>query len=301
MSEQTLNQHTVTSETVWGWDAFWFAPGDVRRMSTIRGLLCLITAAYFISCWSDASFWYANDGPLSTKRVSTFLQTGGVEDAAQWIVSPLFLADSAWIYYVYLIIGIIVSGLVASGRGGRIACWALWLLLVGWANRAMFLSGLSETLLSLGLFASAVAPSQSSLRSLQRHGVDGPSDWTAGFSERLMAVQITLIGAATFITMLAGRVWFNGVGAYALAAPAEDRTIDLTDSWLVHPLVHESLTHLMMIALPLGFVLAWCGRTNRIGQAILIGWCITVALLTSNWLYAATFGVMVCAIRPANR
>ena len=192
--------------------------------------------------------------------------------------------------------------MVAAGRGGRIACWSLWLLLVGWANRAMIISGLAETLLSLGLFASAIAPPQSSWGFLFARGDRGDQiDWTAGFSERLIAVQITVIGCATFVTMLAGRVWFNGIGAYALAAPVEDRTIDWTDpdSLFVNGSIHESITHLLVIALPIGFVLAWLPKTNRIGQAVLIGWCAVVALLGSHWLYAAAFAAMVLAIRPA--
>jgi hypothetical protein len=283
------------------WELFWFSPATGTPVAPIRGLLCLITAVYFIGCWSDAAFWYTGEGPLSQSRVSSFLQVGGLEDAARWIVSPLFLSDSAWVYHLYLLLGIIVAVTVAAGRGGRLACWSLWLLLVGWANRAMILSGLAETLLSLGLFASAIAPPQSSWRFLRRKDPQNDQPhWTAGFSQRLIAMQITVIGLATFLTMLGGRVWFNGIGAYALAAPVEDRTIDWTtvQSFSENATVQESLTHLMVIALPLGFALAWLQRTNRIGLAILISWCVVVSLLGSHWIYALTFATMVLAIRP---
>jgi hypothetical protein len=273
-------------------------------VAQVRGLLCLITAIYFASSWSDAPFWYSDGGPLSPTRVSTFLQTGGLEDAARWIVSPLFLTGSAWIYRLYLVIGVAACAIVAAGRGGKAACWLLWLLLVGWANRAMILSGLTETLLSLGLFAAAIAPPAPSWQRTPSANDENDEfvDWRAGFSQRLMAVQITLIGLATFVTMLGGRVWFNGIGAYALAAPLEDRSIDWTTrAWFVNPMVHELLTHAMVIALPLGFALAWLHRTNRIGQSILIGWCIVVALLGSHWLYASAVATMVMAIRPVGR
>ena len=280
------------------WQTFWFTPEPVAAVATARGLLCLITAVYFASSWSDVPFWYSDGGPLSSKRVATFVQTADLEDAARWIVSPLFLTGAVWIYRLYLVIGVAACAIVAAGRGGRIACWMLWLFLVGWANRAMIVSGLAETLLSLGLFASAIAPPASCWRR-KGNADDEPVHWLAGFSQRLMAAQITLIGVATFVTMLGGRVWFNGIGAYALAAPVEDRSIDwTTQAWFVNPLVHETLTHAMVIALPLGFVLAWLRRTNRIGQAILIGWCILVAMLGSHWLYASAVATMVMAIRP---
>ena len=122
------------------WDRFWFTPVPLGRVASIRGLLCLITAIYFASCWADAAFWYTAGGPLSADRVSTFLKTGGLDDAARWILSPLFLSSSLWAYRLYLILGIGVAVAVAAGKGGRVTPWLLWILLVGWANRAMLLS-----------------------------------------------------------------------------------------------------------------------------------------------------------------
>jgi hypothetical protein len=290
-----------------GWNAFWFAPAPTGPIAMIRGLLCVLAAAYFASSWSDVRFWYVDGGPLSAQRVANFLQTGGVEDSARWIVSPLFWVESAWVYRAFLLGGVAVSLLVAAGRGGRVAAWGLWLLLVGWANRTMIVSGLAETLLSLGLFAAAIAPPGAAWAFWTAAAGTNPDgakeDWTAGFSQRLIAVQITLIGAATFVTMLAGRIWFNGLGAYALAAPAQDRTIDWTSAagWLSRVWIHESLTHLMVLALPLGLLLAWLPACNRLGQAVVIGWCLAVSLLGSHWLYGGVFAVMVCAIAPSRR
>jgi hypothetical protein len=109
-------------------------------------------------------------------------------------------------------------------------------------------------------------------------------------------VSVVLIATAT--TTLGGRVWFNGLGAYALAAPSPDRTIDWTNTILLHPLVHESLTHLMVASLPIGLLLSWITRTHRLGKAILLLWCLIVALLGSHWLYAMTLAIMVTTIDP---
>ena len=99
-----------------GWDEFWFAPWPANAMAQVRGVLCLITASYFLSSWSDAPFWYTDGGPLSVTRVSTFLQTGGLESEARWILSPLFLSSSAWIYRLYLAVGIAAIAALAIGR-----------------------------------------------------------------------------------------------------------------------------------------------------------------------------------------
>ncbi len=263
-------------------------------------MLSLITAIYFASSWSDVAFWYSGEGPFSPARVATFLRTSGLEDAATWIVSPLFLAKSAWLYHLYLVIGIVFAFLVTAGRGGRLAVWALWLLLVGWANRAMILAGLTETLLSLGLFASAIAPPGAIWAIFSNRSQLG-THWLAGFSQRLIATQVSIVLIATFMTMLAGRVWFNGLGSYALAAPARDRTIDWTNSSLVFGNVHEALTHLIVLAIPVGLLLAWIGKTQRIGQLILVTWCLIVAMLGSLWLYGLTMAAMVMAIGPISR
>jgi hypothetical protein len=293
-----MSDLATTANQGWNsWDRFWFSPASVARSGQIRGLLCLITIAYFASCWSDAAFWYAGEGPFSPARVATFLRTSGLEDAAAWIVSPLFLAKSAWLYQLYLIVGMAVALLVALGRGGSLAPWVLWLMLIGWANRAMILSGLTETLLSLGLFASAIAPPAGLWQAASRSGAVS-QHWRSGFSQRLLGMQVTVVLVATLVTMLGGRVWFNGLGAYALAAPAPDRTIDWTGTMLSSANVHESLTHLMVLALPVGLWLAWMERPHRIGRIILLLWCSAVALLGSHWLYGLALAAMILAIQP---
>jgi len=297
-----------TESEIGGWDHYWFSSTPVAPVSMIRGSLAMITLIYFLSAWSDAAFWYADGGPLSATNVSEFLTTGGLESAGSWIISPLFLTESARVYQLYLICGMATALAVLLGRGGRWMGFLLWCLFVGWANRAMLLSGLAETLLSLGLFAAAISPAGSAWTALsekrqaKRNNSDDllVSHWTAGFSERLLATQITVIGLSTWVAMLGGRVWFNGLGAYALAAPVEDRTIDWTgpDSLLVQVSVHEGLTHLMMIALPLGLLLAWLPKSSQIGKLMLVGWCIAIGMLGSHWLYAMTFSVLVFSIRP---
>lgn len=275
------------------WDRFWFAPEAADRIARTRGLLCLITAVYFVSAFADVSFWYAEGGPFSPQNTSSFWQIAGLEQETRWNISPLFLTDTALVYHGYLAVGVMLCCVVAAGRGGRPAAFALWAMLVGWANRAMILSGLTETLLSLGLFAAAIAPAAPAWASQPQN-----VHWTARLARQLIAVQITLVGLGTFITMLGGRVWFNGLGAYALAAPWQDRTINWTgdDSLLVNATVHELLTHMLVFALPIGLLFAWRVSATRYGKAILTLWCLAIACLGSLWLYAASFAVMVWAI-----
>ena len=290
------------------WDAFWFTPDWVVPAARLRALLCLLAVAYFVSSWPDIRFWYTAQGPLSPSRVAAFLQASGLQADARWIVSPLFWFDSLWMYQAWLVVSIALALLVAAGRGGRAPAWLLWASVVAWANRSMFLSGIAETLLSLGLFATAIAPpvpaknllSAGVLLGARRARSDTDANlvrhWSAGFAIRLLAVQVTLFVIATLSSMLAGRVWWNGYGAYALAAPIQDRTIDWTQTALVSGVVHETLTHLLVFMLPLGAILAWRRGTWWLGQTLISLWCLVIALLSSHWLYAGTLAVMSLAM-----
>jgi len=254
-------------------------------------MLCLLAIIYFLSSWVDADFWYGPTGPLSNSQVASFLATSGLGDTARWIVSPLFLTGTLWVYYAYLAIAMLLAVAVLLGKGGRVTAVLLWLAFVGWANRAMLVSGLTESLFSLALFAAAIAPPIPLKAGRDR------IDWTAQLSQRLIAIQGSLILLATFLTMLGGRVWFNGLGAYALAAPVQNRTFDLaTTGILRNPSIHEALTHLIVIAIPAGLLLAWIPATCRVGKTILWIWCGTIALLGSMWLYGALLACMISAI-----
>lgn len=279
------------------WDAFWFAPvqhvdsGRWSRWSGIRILFSGIAAVYFVTCFSDLSFWFSSAeqdvGVLAPARVATIVRTGGLQGDARWIVSPLYLTGWAPGYAAYLVLGIGVCSVVAFVPRWRIAIPLLWLLVVGWANRLMIVSGLGETLLSLGLFCLCV-------------GAIGPK-WTSHFAQRLMALQFTVIGLATTATMLAGRVWWNGLGSYTLVAPAPDRTMDFTESLMIIPVVHESLSHGLLVGLPVGIALAWTSRWHRQGLSVIMVWCLTIAVLGSLWMHAAALATMALAIVPPHK
>ncbi len=298
MSDSATDRSRETlPAAIQGWDRFWFSPGSTRAAARIRAGLCLITAIYFIGAWGDCTRWLAGDAPFSVNRTSTFLQAAGLENDARWIVSPLFLIDRLFgghglVYRAYLLIGIGLCAAVAFGRGRQMACWALWIVFVGWANRLMLLAGVTEILLSLGLFAAAVAPPAAAVGSERR-------DWKAGFSLRLNAVQITLFAACTIATMLAGSAWWNGLAGYALLAPIEDRTLGIggPDSIFSQAIVYDLITHGLVIALPIGMLLCWVWRRSWIGPAIVIAWCAVVAILGSHWLYGLTFACLALSIR----
>ncbi len=277
------------------WNRFWFEPSSVRGVAQLRGLLCLITACYFVSCLPDVATWYGSEGVLSQGQVAAWASTHGDSNDLRWRISPLFLTDNLVVYRGWLVAGVILCVAVALGRGGRWASIAIWLTLVGWANRSLMIAGLAEPLLSMSWLAASIAPAATALVANDSNG-SLDRDWSATLSTRLFAVHGTLVGLATFSTMLAGRVWWNGLGSYALTAPVEDRYFELAN-WISPMAIHEPLTPLLLWTLPLGLFLAWQPRYQTFGRVLLLTWTIAIALLTSQFLYAATLAAMFLAIR----
>lgn len=315
MSDSHLTAGAVTNEPLAEtWNRFWFQPASCRRLTMIRAVFCVITVLYLISSFSDLLFWYGQGGPASTENLAMFVRAAGLESEASWTISPLFTIDAwmgsrIWIYRAYLILAILLCVFVAIGRGGRWCGWILWLLVVGWANRSMMLSGLLESLLSLSLFAVAIGPPSQWTNWKHDHeperqprGSDANDSqhWSAGFALRLIAVQFTIVAILTTASMLGGAIWWNGTGAYALAAPIEDRVLDVRDSGLsqifARPLVYETLTHVIVILLPLGTFLAWIQKSRFMGHALIAAWCLVVAVLGAHLLYATCLFAMSLAI-----
>lgn len=285
----------TASRTASTWNGFWFGGEPVAAVARIRGAFCLWAAIYFLSLWSDLEFWFGPEGVQAPDRVTSFLTAAGLERDARWYLSPLFLTTSTLLLQLYLLIGVALAVVVAAGRGGRIAAWGLWLVFLGAANRTIFLAGLAETLISFGLFASAVARPAPLWQTVSIN--TEAASWTASLARRMMAVHATLFGVATIASMLAGSAWWNGTGAYALAAPAKDRTLDLSRSWLSIPIAHDLLTHALIIGLPVALVLGWRGK-QAAGRVVIVTWCLVVAVLGSHWLYAASLATMSWAIGP---
>ncbi|WP_404305688.1 hypothetical protein [Neorhodopirellula lusitana] len=284
--------------------AWWLSPMERSAIAPVRGLLGLMAALYFIDALTDVSFWFGVDGVHSSRNVAEFLQISGLGDAASVSISPLFLTDAIWVYQVYCFVAIVLSVMLMAGRGGWSVGVAVWLAVVFWANRLMWLAGLTETLLSLTLFATCFAPAWK--WTLTKANASGPvsaepgaaetmaaSSVATGLAIRLAAVQTSLIVVATWLSMLAGTVWWNGTGSIALAAPESVRTLALVDR-MQNPLVYETITLWIFLAAPVGLWLSWgrghVGKTRRIGVALLMAWAMTLAVLGSHWIYG---GVLV--------
>ncbi|QEG00081.1 hypothetical protein Mal15_41500 [Stieleria maiorica] len=310
------------------WTEFWFTPSPISSLRNVRRGLCLVAAVYFASALADVDTWLTRGAPASSSNLATFFRTAELTGDARWMVSPLFiwdavcgespLGESALVYRLYLLVGIALA--IFAAAGDRLAGWnapkklaafgtgsgptvLLWIWFVGWANRVVLLAGTVEPVLSLSLAAVAIAPAGRVTAGRVTAAADaaggsgaGPISWRATLASRLLSVQATFIALITTATLLASPVWWNGTGAYALVAPAEDRFLNVIGTFFETPLVYELLTALIVCMLPIGVFLAWQPATRKIGVWIMIVWSGFVGLLSANLLYAVTLGIIATTI-----
>ena len=224
-----------------------------------------------------------------------------------WLTQGTFLSESVAIYRGYLVVGVllaVVAGfadkLSAHERlperlrtllGGSLPTVVLWVWFVGWANRIVFLAGLVEPVLSVSLAALAISP-------IVIHNGPANGSWRTGFANRLLGIQTTLLLLTISLTMLASTVWWNGLGAYALVAPKEDRLIDVIDSFFENSWVYESLSAWIVCVPVIACWIGWQVRDSsscfpRLAQYMMWFWCLVVAILSANILYTMTIAIIV--------
>lgn len=308
-ADQSHSQSSIHENHLSKWSAFWFAPESGKTTALIRRAICLTVAVYFLAAWPDVSTWLASGAPASSSHLASFFKAAELDSDAFWMLSPLFLwdrvfsgtalAESALVYRIYLLGGISLALLTAASGtrflpkkiahffSGQWPTVVLWIWFVGWANRCGLLAGIFEPVASVSLAAIAIAPPAETIH------------WRHTFSRRLIAIQATVIAIASAATMLASNIWWNGMAAYAIAAPVEDRPFDFTGTFFETAFVYESLTAILMVSLPVGCYLSWHASSRTWGRILIGIWCVITATLGAQLLYTTTFFVITMAMGPA--
>jgi len=268
------------------WDRFWF--GEVGTGLTLRPLrigMAVMAIAYFASHWADVGRWFSGTGVLGSEALGQFLLEAQLGEAVRWRLSPLYWIESTWILRGYLVVGMLLAAAWPWVRITRAVGVALWLMVVGMANRAFMISGLEELVLVWGIAYLAIAPP------------DGSEHWTGSLALRLIQVHLTLWLVVTGLTMLSAEAWWEGTGAMALVAPAEDRRFDLVDSFSGTILL-EGTTHAVVLVALVAPVLLWLPAVRALGFGLATFWSLGLALLTSQFTLFVGLAVLLWAFRP---
>lgn len=268
------------------WDRFWF--GQVGTGVTLRPVrigMAVLAIAYFGSHWADIGRWFSGTGLLGGETVGQFLLEAQLGEAVRWRLSPLHWIESTWILRGYLVVGMLLAVAWPWVRVTRAVGVALWLMVIGLANRAFMISGLEELVLVWGIAYLVIAPP------------DGSEHWTGSLALRLIQVHLTLWLVVTGLTMLSAEAWWEGTGAMALVAPAEDRRFDLVDSFSGAMLL-EGTTHAVVLVALVAPILLWLPAVRSLGFGLATFWCLGLALLTSQFALFVGLAVLLWAFRP---
>ena len=234
------------------WNLFWFAPRPEACMNLPRIAVCLVSAVWFASFWNTAPAWFSAEGLLSPSLSARIL---AVDQTPAWQVwSPLWMLQSSAGLRAWLVVGVGLSVLAASGLGGRLTQAALFLWAVAWANRLVALSSLVEPTLIACLAYLIVDP-----------GLPVTSDWrvtqgkwSAGMALRLLQAHWWLLVAAGLLSQLGGLVWWRGEAVWWLAAAGRSNWLSVEllrgqASWinaLTHAAIVVQLLALWLLCVP---------------------------------------------------
>ncbi len=294
-SDNTIDSATGDS----AWNSFWFGHARAefslacRSLAMVRIGLAVVAFWHFASHWSDIAFWFAGDGILSAQALGVFLADADLGDTVQWRLSPLYWVDSPMLLRGYLLGGMLLAIAMPLVRSTRAVTIALWLSVVWLANRSMMIGGLEEVTLAWGLGYLAIAPAGTPVSSLP----SGTAAWTTMLARRLTQIHLSIVFLVTGLAMLSSLAWWDGTGVMAVVSPIESRYSDFTET-LRSPLVHELLTHgivLGAIALP---ALLWIGSTRTAGFCLAIVWCVGLAILSSQWMHFLALAMLSLSFFP---
>ncbi len=268
-----------------GWQSFWFlSDANACSLRYIRIGLAIVSTWYFLSHWTDAGVWFADSGILSTSHVAGFLETGDLTDTSQWRLSPLFLTDSLLIVRGYLIVGVCLAVACVWFQSSRAVAICLWLMVLWLANRSLLIDGPEELAIVFGLTYMAIySPA---------HEIS----WQSALARRLIQVHTSLLIGISGLAMLSSLTWWDGTGAFGIAAPVGRRLVDLT-TLLTSPGIHEPLTHAIVFTAVLGSIALWIPRLTKPAWIALTAWCVVVSLLSSQWMYLGTIAILLQSFR----
>lgn len=268
------------------WTDFWFADrkgSDSLRI--IRVGFSVLAAWYFASHFADVGRWFSSTGLLATDGLGKFLEAADLLSETQWRLSPLYWMNSTSLLRLFLLVGIGFAAAAAFVRKTRVASVGLWLCVLWLANRSLMIDGTEELVLCFSLAYLALASPR-----------DEPH-WSRALGLRLLQLHTTILIAVTGLTMLSSEIWWDGTGSVSIAAPVQRRLFDIAD-WLSNPIIHEPLTHAIVLVALLGPIGLWVRRTHLFAYVALCGWCVTLAILSSQWLYFSGVFVLLQGFVP---
>jgi len=286
------------------WNAFWFAPTDMSAILRVRqsfGILVALQFAWYLLWVPD---WLSRDGWLDIDAGRYFIGAGMPGTGSQYRWSILYWLTSPSAAQLVCLLGLLASGLMLFGIGGRLAPLGAWTCMMMVHHRAPWLTMPSEVLASAGLLYLAIAPGLMSARSASarsasaRSACENPSTTSvlANVALRCLQVHWLLWIGWSLASMLQQTSWWDGTAIGILSEQGNTWLGKLTRTGWTSQIL-GFLTILLHVAS--GFCL--CNRNLR-GLGILLTAMLGIGyvLLTREALLGLTACCYAMAFVPYN-
>lgn len=280
----------MTEKLQSSWNQFWFANASVRSLSALRIAVCAVAAVWFASFLPQSHIWFGESGLLSFQLSMQIVE---FEELSRWqLWSPLWLTQSLLLVRLWLILGIVLAVLGATGIGGRITMSALTIWAIAWIHRLLWLTGPIEPALVPMLAYLIVEPGANLLRKEQQQRVTQTQQ--ANIALRLFQTHWWLLLAAGTLSQLASFIWWQGDAAWWLAASGRSNLLSpglLSGSpWLVN-----LITHGLVACQLLTLWLITIRPARNLGIALGVCSCLGIGLISDQLLYAFLLSAVLIA------
>ncbi len=279
----------LASQTLGGWNRFWFTPTDPATLGLIR-LLAGAMLLYTHLVWTlDLEAFFGPDGWLPKSIVGPLR-----EDQFAW--SYLWLIESRWLLWAAHLAALVVFAMLCLGLFSRAVSVAAYFITVAYANRAVgSLFGLDQinALLAMYLMIGPSGAAFSVDRWLARrraHGALAPAapSVSANIAIRLIQVHMCIVYLFAGLSKLQGPSWWDGTAMWIALGNLEYQSLDMT--WLVNwPMVIAVLTHVTVFWEVSYAALVW----PRLTRPIVIVLAVPLHLGIAFCLGMVTFGLVM--------
>lgn len=216
-----------------GWNQFFYAPIDARRMALVRIGFAVLLLIYLAILYPDLSTWFGPQGlyPADVDAETRLPQQWSV---LRWLPSDPVEAD-VWLQRIFWL-HIACTVMLLVGFLSRINSIIVYVLLVSWIWRnQLIIDGEDSVFRIIGFFLILMPSGRAwSIDQLLFHRRAGTCPLVAAWPLRLVQLQMMVIFVAAALYKMGGTAWLDGT-AFSYVG----RLDDLFGRFLVPTFVFE--------------------------------------------------------------
>lgn len=283
------------TESVAGWNRFWFAPRDPHTLSLIR-ILAGAMLFYTHLVWSKDLLAFLGPNSWIPNEAALTLQEGTYAWSHLWYIeSPAIL----WMQHILVLL---VMAMLTIGLFSRVTSVLACLLTISYCHRlegALFGLDQVNAMLALYLMIGPSGAVYSVDRWIKRRKaaqpLPAPAATTSGnIAIRLIQVHLCIIYLFGGISKMRGEMWWDGTAVWYAVSNLEYQSLDMT--WMVRfPWLIASLSHITVFWETFYCFLVW----PRATRPIVLGIAVAVHGGIALFLGMITFGTAMIIANAA--